>query len=52
MMGAITYGNRSFSKHPKELLREVLEEIVDQAAWSFIAFTRVVRLLRAMEGRR
>ena len=49
MMGAITYGNRSFSKNPEELLREVLEEIVDQAAWSFIAFTRVVQLLRAIE---
>jgi len=51
-MGAITYENRSFSKDPEELLGEVLEEISDQAAWSFIAFTRVVRLLRAIEEKR
>lgn len=39
--GRAVYGDRSFSLGPAELAREVEEELLDVAAWSFILWTRV-----------
>lgn len=45
--GRRTYGDRSFSRAPRELVREIEEELLDVAAWSFILWTRV----RALRGK-
>ena len=39
--GRRDYGDRSFSRPPEELAREVEEELFDVAAWSFILWTRI-----------
>lgn len=39
--GRRDYGDRSFSLTPEELAREVEEELLDVAAWSFILWTRI-----------
>ena len=39
--GRRDYGDRSFSRTPKELAREVEVELFDVAAWSFILWTRI-----------
>ena len=39
--GRRDYGDRSFSIAPAELAREVEEELLDVAAWSFILWTRI-----------
>jgi len=44
--GRKDYGDRSFSLPPAELAREVEEELLDVAAWSFILWTRI----RAIRG--
>lgn len=44
--GREAYGDRSFSRPPEELAREVEEELLDVAAWSFILWTRI-RAIRA-----
>jgi hypothetical protein len=43
--GAKTYGTRSFSRDPSELIREVREELIDVCGWSFVLSER----LRALE---
>ena len=47
--GGVEYGGRSFSKPIRELLSEVEEEIVDTAAWSFIAWTRLRDIMRRLD---
>jgi hypothetical protein len=39
--GQKAYGDASFHRPPDELAREVEEELLDVAAWSFILWTRV-----------
>lgn len=39
--GRETYGDRSFTLPPAELVREIEEELLDVAAWSFILWCRV-----------
>lgn len=46
--GGIEYENRSFSKPLETLLVEIEEEIVDTAAWSFIAWTRLRAIMRKL----
>ena len=45
-LGRERYGDRSFSLPVERLLQEVEEELLDQAAWAFIAWRR----LRAARG--
>lgn len=47
--GAIAYGNKSFSREPTELLREIDEEIADICGWSFILHVRVRRLIDSIQ---
>lgn len=44
--GRATYGDRSFARPPRELVREIEEELLDVAAWAFILWHRI-RALRA-----
>ena len=43
--GRRTYGDRSFARPPRELVREVEEDLLDVAAWAYILWYRV-RALR------
>jgi hypothetical protein len=45
--GRKNYGDASFFRPPEELAREVEEELLDVAGWSFILWTR----LRALENK-
>lgn len=42
--GAVTYGNRSFSKAPATLIREIRDELRDVAGWAFILDCRLAAL--------
>jgi hypothetical protein len=42
--GRQTYGDRSFTCAPSELLGEIEEELLDVCAWSFILWTRLQAL--------
>lgn len=48
--GHAEYGGRSFDAHPSELVREIQEELLDQAMWSFILWRRMERLRIAIGG--
>lgn len=48
--GARQYGNRSFSKDPEELLRELQQEALDLAGWGFILFVRLKRAEQALRN--
>ncbi|MCK9604156.1 MAG: hypothetical protein M0R66_07350 [Candidatus Omnitrophica bacterium] len=48
--GRSVYGDRSFALELPEGLAEILEELLDAAAWSFIAWSRLTRL-RELAGR-
>lgn len=48
--GRREYGNRSFSREPRELVREVEEELFDVAGWAFILWTRMRDVRVALEG--
>lgn len=48
--GAREYGDQSFSKEPRELVREVEEELLDVAGWAFILWTRIRALREGVEG--
>mgnify|MGYP003145365947 CR=1 FL=1 len=39
--GAIEYGDASFGAEPEELRREIEEELLDVAVWSWILWCRV-----------
>lgn len=45
--GAQEYGDRSFSRDPDELLREIDEEILDIAGWAYVLRVRLGRLRQA-----
>jgi len=46
-MGHEEYGDRSFSKEPAELIRELEEEILDICGWAFILRARMRRIKAA-----
>lgn len=48
--GAVAYGDRSFSRPPAELIREIREEVQDVAGWAFILDCRLAALEKAAEG--
>jgi len=48
--GREVYGDRSFSRAPAALAGEVAEELLDVAAWSFILWTRLESIRRALGG--
>jgi hypothetical protein len=50
--GEFAYGDKSFSREPAELLREIDEEIADVCGWSFILHVRVRRLIESIESQR
>ena len=50
--GRAAYGDRSFSLPPAELAREVEEELLDVAAWSFILWTRIRAIREATTSTR
>ena len=50
--GRRDYGDRSFSRPPEELAREVEEELFDVAAWSFILWTRIRTIREATTSTR
>jgi len=43
------YGNASFSRSEKELLRELQEEVLDIAGWGFILWVRLKEVEKALE---
>ena len=44
IQGQAEYGDRSFSEHPLTLLKEIQEELLDTACWSFIKWRRLAIL--------
>jgi hypothetical protein len=48
-VGATLYGDKSLSRSPKELLKEIQEEIEDIAGWGFMLHCRVKKLIEALE---
>jgi len=48
--GAEEYQGKSFDANPPALVEEVGEEIMDVAAWSFILWTRLERIRKALDG--
>ena len=50
-MGRKEYGDRSFSKDPLELLREIDEELMDVCGWAFILHTRIESIREALNER-
>ena len=48
--GAKIYGNRSFSRAPAELIREIRDECRDVAAYAFILDCRLAALEAAAES--
>jgi len=50
--GRREYGDKSFSREPTELVREVEEELFDVAGWAFILWSRMRDVREALEGLR
>lgn len=48
--GHIEYGDRSWSKDPETLVREVMEEAVDIAGWGMILWARLHGVLRVLNA--
>ena len=48
--GRREYGGRSFSREPRELVREVEEELFDVAGWAFILWSRMRDVRVALEA--
>ncbi len=46
---SVIYGDRSFSRDPAKLLREIEEELLDVCGWSFILWCRIRRLRERMK---
>ena len=44
------YGDRSFSREPLELVREIEEELLDVSGWAFILWSRIHDLRAAVES--
>ena len=48
--GRREYGDRSFSREPRELVREVEEELFDVAGWAFVLWSRMRDVRVALEA--
>ena len=48
--GQRAYGDRSFSRHPAELLEELQQEALDMAGWGFVLYTRLQAAVDAVSG--
>lgn len=46
--GQISYGDRSFSREPLELLTEIEEEVLDVCTWSWILYCRLDTIRAAL----
>jgi hypothetical protein len=44
--GRVEYGDRSFSRDPDALLKEIEEELLDVVGWASILFARLQRIRR------
>jgi hypothetical protein len=49
MKGAMTYGDRSFSKAPADLIDELKQDALDLAGWGFVLFCRLEAMQEALE---
>ena len=47
--GAREYGDRSFSRDPAELLREIDEELLDVCGWAYVLHCRIAAMRVAVE---
>ncbi len=41
LIGAQTYGDKSFIEAPDRLIKEILEELMDVSGWAFILWCRM-----------
>ena len=48
LAGRRAYGDRSFSKAPRELLDEVQQELLDVCGWSYVLYCRVAQMGEAL----
>ena len=48
LAGRRAYGDRSFSKDPRELLEEVQQELLDVCGWSYVLYCRVAQMREAL----
>ena len=46
--GSETYGNRSFTRDPAELIGELQQEALDLAGWGYILFCRLEAMREAL----
>lgn len=47
--GRVEYGDRSFSRHPTELLDELAEEALDMGGWGYVLWHRIQQAREAAE---
>jgi hypothetical protein len=47
--GRRQYGDESFTRPIPEILEELSQELLDQAGWAFIGWTRIQRLISLIE---
>ena len=50
LAGRRAYGDRSFSKDPRELLEEVEQELLDVCGWSYVLYRRVAEMRDALRN--
>jgi hypothetical protein len=48
-VGARTYGDKSFSREPVELLEEIQQEIDDISGWAFVLHCRVKAIIDSLQ---
>lgn len=48
--GKIEYGDKSFSRDPIELCREVQQECIDNANWAWILWVRLENIKKAIDA--
>lgn len=49
--GRREYGDRSFSRDPRELVAELQDEALDLAGWGFVLWCRLQRMREALEAK-
>lgn len=48
LAGRRAYGDKSFSREPRELLEEVQQELLDVCGWSYVLYCRMARMKDAL----
>jgi len=48
--GQHEYGDKNFSADPRQLLRELQQELLDVSGWGFILWRRLERVRQCLEG--